>query len=240
MLETFHQRLRDLCADHITCAPGDRTGFSQDQAQHACTLARELGILKIPGLTWTEFRHASEDLHFGTEHAVEFADKHARVLKITIPPGFGLIPCLKQLRTVNLRNDPTLPAFRTSLEFDAATPLEYLDRWIVANEAFRDDAKLASVISWADGQVSFVITQPQYHGVPASPRQIEQFFTSSGWVQLAEVSTHTLYYHYAFQTLAIDALSRNCYVHEGSLLPFDVILFRPDEGLERFLKLYPE
>jgi hypothetical protein len=39
--------------------------------------------------------------------------------------------------------------------------------------------------------------------------------------------------------LAIDALPRNCYVHDGDFLPFDVILCRPSDELERFLALYP-
>jgi hypothetical protein len=181
----------------------------------------------------------SDDLHFGTEHAVEFADRHARVAKITIPPGFGLTPCLTFRSMVNLRGDPALPSSRASLEFHPATPLEYLERWMAANEVFRDDVSLASVIAWEDGKVSFAITQPQYHGVPASPREIDQFFTSSAWVRLPDVSAHTLYYHYAFQVLAIDALPRNCYIHDEALLPFDVILCRPDDALEKFLRLYP-
>jgi hypothetical protein len=40
--------------------------------------------------------------------------------------------------------------------------------------------------------------------------------------------------------MAIDAELRNCYVTDGGLQPFDVILCVPDENLERFLKIYPE
>ena len=48
------------------------------------------------------------------------------------------------------------------------------------------------------------------------------------------MSGHILYFNYAYQVLAIDAMPRTCYLHpEGSLLPFDVILCRPDEALER-------
>lgn len=49
---------------------------------------------------------------------------------------------------------------------------------------------------------------------------------------------HSLFLKYAFQTLAIDALPRNCYLKDGDLLPFDVILCHPDEELEAFLRLY--
>lgn len=33
-------------------------------------------------------------------------------------------------------------------------------------------------------------------------------------------------------------MPRNCYVHDGQLHPFEVILCHPTEELERFLKLY--
>ena len=49
-----------------------------------------------------------------------------------------------------------------------------------------------------------------------------------------------MFFNYAFQVLAIDALPRNCYLRDGNLLPFDVILCRPDAELEGVLRLYPE
>lgn len=161
-------------------------------------------------------------------------------MKITIPPRFGLIPQVVSHPIVNLRGDKSAYSTRQAIEFLPATPVEYLSRWIAANDVYRDRVKLHSVVQWADGNVSFVISQPQYHGKPATPREIEHFFESSGWTRLPEVSGHMLFFNYAFQVLAIDALPRNCYLHEGSLLPFDVILCHPDEPLERLLKLYPD
>jgi hypothetical protein len=38
--------------------------------------------------------------------------------------------------------------------------------------------------------------------------------------------------------MAIDAESRNCYVTDDGLQPFDVILCEPDDDLERFLRIY--
>jgi hypothetical protein len=70
-------------------------------------------------------------------------------------------------------------------------------------------------------------------------REIERFFEDAGWKRLPDCDGHTLFYNYAFQVLAIDALPRNCYLHENALLPFDVILCQPDEELESFLRLYP-
>ena len=140
---------------------------------------------------------------------------------------------------VNLRADRTLPKTRPSIEFLPATPLEYLERWMAANEVFGDDVKLTAVIEWADGQVSFAISQPQYHGEPATEREIEAHFAASGWTRFIDSAGHVLFFNYAFQVLAIDALARNCYQHGGNLLPFDVILCHPDAELEAILALYP-
>ena len=121
-------------------------------------------------------------------------------------------------------------------------PLEYLDRWVRANEVFGDDVRLTSVIQWADGNVSFAISQPQYHGEPAEPRDIERHFRAAGWTPIHDpTGQHRLFYNYAYQTLAIDAYPRNCYINiaEDLLLPFDVILCQPGDELEVFLKLYP-
>lgn len=178
----------------------------------------------------------TEDAHLGTEHLVELTSDADRVIKITIPPKFGIIPKVITHAVPNLRGDP---GTRQTIEFIQATPLEYLERWVAANEVFGDDVKLTSVVEWADGQVSFAISQPQYHGEPATPREIEQHFIASGWRPILDpTGQHSLFFNYAFQTLAIDALPRNCYLHDGDLLPFDVILCQPDAELEAFLRLY--
>ena len=105
--------------------------------------------------TWEEFRRENTDLHFGTEHAVESDEDFERMVKITIPPKFGLIPQVITHAVPNLRGEP---GTRQAIEFIHATPLEYLERWIAANDVFGDDVKLTSVVQWADGQVSFAIS----------------------------------------------------------------------------------
>lgn len=145
--------------------------------------------------------------------------------------------------TVVLPLDPYLRCVwqvaKKAIEFFPATPLEYLERWIAANDAFGDDVKLTAVIKWADGQVPFAISQPQYHGEPATPRKIEAF-EASGWRCFIDPSRHILFYNYAFHVLAIGTLPRNCHLHDGNLLPFDVILCHPDPELEKLLLLYPD
>ncbi|MCB1234101.1 MAG: hypothetical protein KDM91_03420 [Verrucomicrobiae bacterium] len=162
----------------------------------------------------------------------------AQVVKITKPPGFGLTPAVLRHRIVDLRGDPSLPEFRRAVEFVKATPVEYLERWSDANAVFSDSVRLASVVAWKDGDVSFVITQPQYHGQSASSWEIEWFFGESGWRSIRDPGgQHRIFFHDHFGVIAIDALPRNCYIHEGQLLPFDVILCRPTSELDEYLRL---
>ena len=68
------------------------------------------------------------------------------------------------------------------------------------------------------------------------------YFEASGWKWIADpagADGHLLFFHYPQAVLAVDALPRNCFLHDGTLLPFDVILCRPDAEIEEFLGLYP-
>ena len=232
-LETFLKRLRDLCPDHGQCDGDARTGQIQDQARQANHLARELGILTSSADVWEKLEGFR-----GSEHLVELDAPNRRAIKITIPPAFGLVPRLKELPVVDLRSEQA--ATRTVIEFFPATPLEYLERWQAANDVFGDDVRLASVIEWPDGAVSLCITQPQYHGEPAEPREIESFFLKNGWTRLKDPSGHVVFFHHAFGVLAIDAERRNCYLTGDRLQPFDVILCRPDAAMGDFLKIRPQ
>jgi hypothetical protein len=130
---------------------------------------------------------------------------------------------------------------RQSVEFVPATPLEYLDRWCLANEVFGDQVQLRSVVRWRCGHVSFGIAQPYYDGEPAPQVLINEFFLAEGWTLVRDPTReHILFYNYAFQVLAIDAVRRNCFYRDGYLMPFDVILCRPDPELEAVLELYPD
>jgi len=237
LLETFYNRLRDLCGDYGKGNGLTRTEAANVEAKYASSLAGEFGILVKAGQTFASLRE-SESRVCGAEHLVDFNEDSGRLVKITIPPNFGLIPAIVSTPRANLRDDPEQPNFRQQIEFIPATPLEYLQRWLIANEVFEDDVTLKSVIEWEDGAVSFSIDQPQYNGELPTQDEIEVFLTSSGWKSLPKAFGHALFYNYAFGVLAIDALPRNCYMREGNLLPFDVILNRPDETLQKFLRLF--
>jgi hypothetical protein len=238
-LAAFHERLRDLCQDDGACHGQDRKARVHAQAEHALALAAELGCLREPGVSWEEFLDLCPDATIGTEHMVELDARAGLVGKTTIPPAFGLVPELCYLPLAVLRPDADAPHVREAIEFVPATPLEYLSRWLASNEILGDDVRLVSVIRWADGMVSFGITQPQYHGIPAEPREIEAFFHEAGWTRLKDPSGHAVFFNFAFGVMAIDAEKRNCYVNEGGLQPFDVILCEPDESLERYLCIFP-
>lgn len=228
-----------LCEHDGACHGTDRLACIQAQAKHALAVAAELGCLIEPGCSWAEFNALCDEPTLGTEHMVELDERSGLVGKTTIPPAFGLIPQVKSHPLAVLNPDSNAPRERSAIEFLPATPIEYLSRWTACNECFGDAVRLASIIRWSDGAVSFGITQPQYHGVPAEPREIEHFFTESGWTRLRDPSGHAVFFNYAFGILAIDAETRNCYVNEGGLQPFDVILCEPDEEMDGYLGIYP-
>jgi len=238
-LEAFYDRLCDLGGENVA-GIGERKADSKNQAEQAVALARKFGILKSQPLSFSEAISEIEDPLVGSEHIVEFSVTSDRVSKITVPPAYGFAPVINRVRNANLRDDPSIPAFRESIEFIGATPCEYLRRWIQSNEVFGDDVRLEAIVQWADGQVSFSISQPHYNGEPATHDQIEEYFLKASWTRLKDpAGQHLLFFNYAFNVLAIDAMPRNCYLNEDGLQPFDVILCEPDNALQDFLEIYP-
>jgi len=238
-LVSFAERLRDVCEDHGDCNGAERSDRIHNQAQHALTVATELGLLIEPGCSWSDFLRDSKGNPIGTEHMVELDTASGLVGKTTVPPAFGVIPEVLRFSVAVVDPDSGAPRDREVIEFVDATPLEYLSRWEASNEFFGDNVQLVSVIRWSDGMVSFGITQPQYHGVPAEPRDIEEFFKDAGWTRLKDPSGHVIFFHYSFAVMAIDAEKRNCYLNKGGLQPFDVILCHPNDKMEEFLRIYP-
>lgn len=90
----------------------------------------------MAGETWEAFRAASSDLHFGTEHGAEVDEENARMVKITLPPKFGLISKVITHAAPNLRGNP---GTRKAIEFIHAKPIEYLERRLAANDILGDD-----------------------------------------------------------------------------------------------------
>lgn len=55
-LEAFRERLRDLCGHHLEGAGDDRARLAKDQAEQACALGRELGLLITPEVSWEQLK----------------------------------------------------------------------------------------------------------------------------------------------------------------------------------------
>ena len=127
-----------------------------------------------------------------------------------------------------------------SLQFRDGTPLEYLDRWTLCNEVFGDRASLLAVVKWIDGAVSILMRQPHYGGRQPRPEGIRLYFLDAGWQEIRSTPEHKVFFNFAFNVIAIDAVPRNCYIWNDQIQPFDVILSTPTEELEHHLRLYPD
>ena len=120
--------------------------------------------------------------HLGSEAVIAWRRIHdAQKLKTDIEEAHA---------SHDVRDDPAIQPFRVEVGIFHARPLQYLERWMADNEVCEDDVHLTSVIEWSDGHISFAISQPQYHGAPATDREIEHFFTEAGWTRIRDATGH--------------------------------------------------
>jgi len=155
---------------------------------------------------------------------------------VTIPNGgFGLIPRLNTYIRHDLesREETVIK----QIEFYPASVLEYLERWILCNELFNDNVELLHIIEWGDRSVSLVISQPYYFGDVLPVEEIQKVFVSKGWEQI-HIDGRSIFYNFAYNVIALDLEPRNCYMGTNGLQPFDVILSRPNEELEKYLGIF--
>ena len=61
-----------------------------------------------------------------------------------------------------------------------ASPIAYLERWLLHNELFGDQVTFLGALQSESG-LRLLIRQPAIAGTPATDAQIQQFFTDSGW-----------------------------------------------------------
>jgi hypothetical protein len=236
MLETLLNRLRDFHRDNEE--GHGREQIIKDQAQLACTFARENELLEEPVFNFEDL--VTEGVVKGSEHVVEFEEATDRVAKITVPKGFGLRPSIVTHAQAHANFRSEIAPIRQNIEFIPATPLEYLERWDACNSIFQDDVRLKSVILWPNGRVSLSISQPQYAGQIPDCDWIENYFSAAGWTRVSNGIGHVIFYNYAHDILAVDIEPRNCYKSDlDEILPFDVILSAPDEELKDYLNLFP-
>ena len=200
MLEALLDRLRHLHQDHEEGYGRERGELIKEQAEYACAFASEHGILATLEDNFSSIRSTE---FVGSEHLVDFSTEQHRVVKITVPKGFGLAPALISKPNPLYGLHENEDQHKKSVEFVHATPLEYLTRWSACNQLFSDDIRLHTVIRWENNRVSFVISQPQYHGDIPDAQHIEEYFESSGWHRIPNDKGHTFFFNYAFQVLAV-------------------------------------
>jgi hypothetical protein len=100
----------------------------------------------------------------GNEHQVWFLADSASFLKATWPGFFGLL------------------VIHRPHEEPKASPIAYLERWLLHNELFGDDIRFLGAIE-ENGQLRLLIRQPAIAGEPATLEQIDIFFTGNGWLR---------------------------------------------------------
>lgn len=98
----------------------------------------------------------------GNEHQVWFRESHASFLKATWADHFGM--------KVVYRSD----------EEPQASPIDYLERWLLHNQVFGDSVVFLGAIK-DDSKLRLLIEQPAIEGTVATLEEIQSFFTASGW-----------------------------------------------------------
>lgn len=100
----------------------------------------------------------------GNEHQVWFLEDTQHFLKATWPGFYGL--------NVVHRAD----------EEERASPIDYLERWLLHNQLFGDKIRFVGAVETADG-LRMLIQQPAISGVPATTAEILEFFSGNGWLE---------------------------------------------------------
>jgi len=105
MLETLLNGLRDLHRNHEKGHGRKRSETIQEQAEYACAFARKNSILIEPDFSFDKLITSDEtrndgvaSVTRGSEHVVELDSEASKMIKITIPEGFGLTPKLLQVK----------------------------------------------------------------------------------------------------------------------------------------------
>jgi len=125
------------------------------------------------------------------------------VLKATWPDFFGL-----------------LVVHRPSEEHKAS-PIAYLERWLLHNELFGDDVRFLGVLV-TDAGLRLLIQQPAIAGTPATDEEIQRFFTSSGWQRFI-IDGHVAYFDPARRVVISDTHRGNIILmDDGLLAPIDL------------------
>jgi hypothetical protein len=139
----------------------------------------------------------------GNEHQVWYLPDTETVLKATWPDFFGML--------VVHRAD----------EDPQASPIAYLERWVLHNELFGDEVQFLGAFQTEAG-LRLLIRQPAIAGQPATDAEIDRFFRESGWKRFI-VDGNTAYFDPARQVVISDTHRGNIILmDDGLLAPIDL------------------
>ena len=168
----------------------------------------------------------------GAEHLVWQDERRDCFIKLTLPNEAGWTVDAEDY--FDLAWDEWVPRPMSRI----ATPLEYLDRLLLANELFGDDIALLGVLDAGRG-LQIVTSQPTIHGEPPEPDAIADFMVALGFAMLPPVVVRNsgalsfLREHDAIA--AFDCHAGNFFLSAGQILPIDVILLRASDRLQNAL-----
>jgi len=140
---------------------------------------------------------------FGNEHQEWFNEGDAIYLKATWADNFGM-------KVVYLPHEER-----------KASPIDYLERWLLHNQVFGDSVKFLGILETSEG-MRLLITQPAILGEPATVAQINGFFMDKGWIRI-EIEKDVAYFDRERGMIISDTHRGNIIsLENGLLLPIDL------------------
>ena len=227
-LQTLLSHLRRGQRTGGSSAGNEQTGRAKDRQRDKALLidwARNAGVLMnaIPG----RYQIDGPKDKGGREHHV-FHDSSGRWLKITKGDGdaFGLQPLDEGGKN------------EWMLSPEPADAASYLEKLILHNQVFHDDIVLHGVVADPLGNVSLIISQPDYKGTYAGVyTAIKPAMEAAGFVRVeppsARLEDPSAYYRPSDNLAVVDLHDQNA-VLEGNgtfLRVFDNIMLRPTGAL---------
>ena len=158
----------------------------------------------------------------GEEHRVWLDEESQRYFKTTHPGRFGF--------SVIALTDGTV-------ELTGATPLEYLERLLLANSLFNDDIRLIGV-TLEDEKMVAVTSQEAIRGTDVTLEEMAAFMEKLWFKPLRGLSLGRpgalAFYRDLDEVAAFDAHPGNFVKDDnGVVLPIDLILLRADDALQK-------
>lgn len=190
----------------------DRDHERTRQQEFLIEWARGQNLLTTPacGQAWCRRLLEVSGWVAGNEHTVVVQPDERRVIKLTHPDRFG----------------KAYPRIGGRTVYQEATPLEYLVRWRVCNEAFGDDVWLEQIMIDPNDAVRVVVSQPSVFGIHPEAEDLHSHLFEQGFEPMEAVDgipTTNDWFRAADRILIFDAHNGN-YIQtaDGFIVPIDI------------------